>query len=326
MSAEFFNELTFSKCQHLGSKILIELRLKVTVNNISVMSKLLPERGKETPTPTQICLKWSKFHPANKQNMTGSSFFFCFVALRPKSIAMVIAGRSVHLTTLFSWASLNKQLTSNRAYTIACNWQQPFMNDSAEGRRMTVETISWSISTKVWDRAGKELATSGSGCLLMLRFADESGNNGVWLLCNINTKNCESNIAIEETSVSCRILMSFLYNLNNLPDPREAYCNDSQWFIAPVTLVLPLIFTYIWLCLNIFLWLRQIKLQDCSSMTLSEHSSLTLFFYEQSSLTLSEWLCQKTIGVCLFDLILYVPSTIFQLNRDGSSWVEPVLS
>ena len=30
--------------------------------------------------------------------------------------------------------------------------------------------------------------------------------------------------------------------------------------------------------------------------------------------------------VCLFDLILYVPSTIFLLNRDRSSWVEPVLS
>ena len=29
---------------------------------------------------------------------------------------------------------------------------------------------------------------------------------------------------------------------------------------------------------------------------------------------------------CLFDLILYVPSTIFQLNRGGFSWVEPVLS
>ena len=28
----------------------------------------------------------------------------------------------------------------------------------------------------------------------------------------------------------------------------------------------------------------------------------------------------------LFDLILYVPSTIFQLYRDGSSWVEPLLS
>ena len=34
--------------------------------------------------------------------------FVCFVALRPKSTAMVMAGRSVHLTTLFSWASLNK--------------------------------------------------------------------------------------------------------------------------------------------------------------------------------------------------------------------------
>ena len=28
----------------------------------------------------------------------------------------------------------------------------------------------------------------------------------------------------------------------------------------------------------------------------------------------------------IVDLVLYVPSTIFQLNRDGSSWVEPVLS
>ena len=43
---------------------------------------------------------------------------------------------------------------------------------------------------------------------------------------------------------------------------------------------------------------------------------------------------QEVVGVTqplilcfvLFDLILYVPSTIFQLNRDGSSWVEPVLS
>ena len=59
---------------------------------------------------------------------------FFFVALRPKSTAMVIAGRSVHLTTLFSWASLNKQLTSNRAHTFACNWQQPFLNDSFSGR------------------------------------------------------------------------------------------------------------------------------------------------------------------------------------------------
>ena len=31
----------------------------------------------------------------------GSCLFVCFVALRPKSTAMVIAGRSVHITTLF---------------------------------------------------------------------------------------------------------------------------------------------------------------------------------------------------------------------------------
>ena len=34
----------------------------------------------------------------------------------------------------------------------------------------------------------------------------------------------------------------------------------------------------------------------------------------------------QTTCLFLFDFILYVPSTIFQLNRDRSSWVEPVLS
>ena len=34
----------------------------------------------------------------------------------------------------------------------------------------------------------------------------------------------------------------------------------------------------------------------------------------------------QTVWFCLFDLILYIPSTIFQLNRDGSSWVEPELN
>ena len=37
------------------------------------------------------------------------------------------------------------------------------------------------------------------------------------------------------------------------------------------------------------------------------------------------WLSQYTFCI-IFDLILYVPSTIFQLNREGSSWVEPALS
>ena len=36
--------------------------------------------------------------------------------------------------------------------------------------------------------------------------------------------------------------------------------------------------------------------------------------------------CIKFCSFVLFDLILYIPSTIFQFNRDGSSWVEPLLS
>ena len=39
-------------------------------------------------------MKWSFFY-------TSYVLFVCFAALRPKSTAMVIAGRSVHLTTLF---------------------------------------------------------------------------------------------------------------------------------------------------------------------------------------------------------------------------------
>ena len=34
-------------------------------------------------------------------NLFGCFLFICFVALRPKSTAIVIAGRSVHLTTFF---------------------------------------------------------------------------------------------------------------------------------------------------------------------------------------------------------------------------------
>ena len=68
----------------------------------------------------------------------------------------------------FSWANLNKQLTSTScsAHTFVCNWQQPFLNDSAEGRRMTIEIISRSISAKLWDRTGIKLSTPGSAVRL----------------------------------------------------------------------------------------------------------------------------------------------------------------
>ena len=47
------------------------------------------------------------------QSALGFVCLFVLLLLRPKSTAMVIAGRSVHLTTPFSWAGLNKRLTSN---------------------------------------------------------------------------------------------------------------------------------------------------------------------------------------------------------------------
>ena len=44
--------------------------------------------------------------------------------------------------------------------------------------------------------------------------------------------------------------------------------------------------------------------------------------FPSHSVTHDRFLC----FLFLFDLILYFPPTIFQLCRDGSSWVEPVLS
>ena len=52
----------------------------------------------------------------------------------------------------------------------------------------------------------------------------------------------------------------------------------------------------------------------CRSIYVKKVMKLIAFIFEQPSY------------FCLFNFTLYVPSTIFQLNRDGSSWVEPVLT
>ena len=52
---------------------------------------------------------------------------------------------------------------------------------------------------------------------------------------------------------------------------------------------------------------------------------LILDFHVDSTSLMSFKKCNVTL-FCLFDLILNVPLTIFQLNREGSSWVEPVMS
>ena len=45
----------------------------------------------------------------------------CFVALRPNSTAMVMVGRSVHLTTLFPGQALTSCVPVLQANTFACN-------------------------------------------------------------------------------------------------------------------------------------------------------------------------------------------------------------
>ena len=68
-----------------------------------------------------------------------------------------------------------------------------------------------------------------------------------------------------------------------------------------------------------------IKLVSCSTQLSTKFQLLIKAKIPKSE----EVSCFKSLicgFVCLFDLILYAPSTIFQLNRDGSSWVEPILS
>ena len=60
--------------------------------------------GKNKGNPDLVCEK-NKFFPMYEKKNSPSTnkpcLFVCFVALRPKSTTMVMAGRSVHLTTLF---------------------------------------------------------------------------------------------------------------------------------------------------------------------------------------------------------------------------------
>ena len=92
--------------------------------------------------------------------VSNNALFVCFCCFTSHVNSYGNCGTVSSLNHTFSWAGLSKPVIC--AHTFACNWQQPFLNKSAEGRRMTVEIISWSISKKVWYRAGIELATPGS--------------------------------------------------------------------------------------------------------------------------------------------------------------------
>ena len=79
---------------------------------LNLLNKL-GKRDKMRGLPSFLSLFRNEFNKFNNTRVC------LFVALHPKSTAMVIAGRSVHLTTLFSWAGLNKRLTSNFVHILS---------------------------------------------------------------------------------------------------------------------------------------------------------------------------------------------------------------
>ena len=90
------------------------------------------------------------------QNLVLHRFFLVWFDSLRQLTAMVMLGWSVHLTTLFFCASLTKELTSTSCTYFRLQLTTTLL-ESREGR-MTVEIISWSISTKVWDRVGIKLS------------------------------------------------------------------------------------------------------------------------------------------------------------------------
>ena len=57
--------------------------------------------AKQKRTAINQVIDFFHYFSQNNKNTGDAAGFFVFVALRPMSTAMVIAGRSVHLTTLF---------------------------------------------------------------------------------------------------------------------------------------------------------------------------------------------------------------------------------
>ena len=82
---------------------------------------------------------------------------------------------------IFTLGKLNKAFNQFFMHTL---WLVTDNNPSwiSGRRRMTVEVISWSISKKVWGRAGIELATPGSAVRLA---TDCATGPGIWLICDL---------------------------------------------------------------------------------------------------------------------------------------------
>ena len=103
--------------------------------------------------------------------------------------------------------------------------------------------------------------------------------------------------------------------------------------LSPVTeslsLALVLVsFTVSEISLKLRSWVLEVFSSESLALSTVDVESLFLSSSEAcfTSSSVTPWRREQNLLFVLFDLILYVPSTILQLNRDGSSWAETVLS
>ena len=81
-------------------------------------------------------------------------------------------------------------------------------------------------------------------------------------------------------------------------------------------------------CLTLFIYTSSIRCWSQSLKGVEFKSTIVLLSTECPMLLKNKPVdhghsFQCSLCICLFNMIIYVPSTIFQLCRDKSSWVEP---
>ena len=100
------------------------------------------------------------YHKYSESLFCFLQFFVVCFALRPKSTAMVMAGRSLHLNTLFP-GQVNQYFVYILSLVTENNPSWMIQRKEENDRRNY-----FIISTKVWDQAGIELATPESAVRL----------------------------------------------------------------------------------------------------------------------------------------------------------------
>ena len=79
-------------------------------------------------------------------------------------------------------------------------------------------------------------------------------------------------------------------------------------------------------CMDVYKWRQTHYHEQIIHLCVIVKDNLVPVVYNTPNQECNVHLYLCLLFVCLFVYFDYVPSTIFQVCRDGSSWVEPVLS